>query len=144
MLFMPLGGWAALVALRDALEDSRGKPRFGEHGWLQASEMPEVLNTTARIDTGDLYWLARRGLIERRYLPNAARPIRPAVVWHVTGRGQRVQVVDDFGIMSGLNTVLQVEVVDGDGPLETLFAPAITALIEQDRANLNARFGLYR
>lgn len=109
ILFMPLGAWAALAALRDEAARRDGKPRWGALGWLTGAELSGLLGSAACFDTTDLYWLERRELIERRHGRIPARRRSPPVYWRAKALARRARVLDDFGIASGLSARLQVE-----------------------------------
>lgn len=108
MLFMPLGAWAALAALREEAVRRDGQRRWETCGWLTSAELSDSLGPAACFDTTDLYWLERRDLIERRYGLIPARRRSPPVYWRVKALARRARVLDDFGIASGLSALLQV------------------------------------
>ncbi len=87
-VYMPRAAWGALDVLRrrgDAAQE-----RFGEPGWMNAGE---IYAAGQNVLSDDLTWLARRGLVERRPVPDERRPRSPMIVYRPTARGRAVEAL---------------------------------------------------
>jgi DNA-binding HxlR family transcriptional regulator len=91
-VYMPRAAWGALEVLRRQVD--RGRERFGETGWLNAGE---IYSAGQNVLSDDLAWLARRGLVERRPVPDERRPRSPMIVYRVTARGRAVEKLQARG-----------------------------------------------
>lgn len=87
-VYMPRAAWGALEVLRRHAERGTGRERFGETGWMNAGE---IYSAGQNVLSDDLAWLARRGLVERRPVPDERRPRSPMIVYRVTTRGRAVE-----------------------------------------------------
>lgn len=85
-VYMPRAAWGALEALRR--QGDAARERFGETGWMNAGE---IYAAGQNVLSDDLTWLARRGLVERRPVPDERRPRSPMIVYRVTARGRAVE-----------------------------------------------------
>lgn len=86
-VYMPRAAWGALEALR---REGDGRERFGESGWMNAGE---IYAAGQNVLSDDLTWLARRGLVERRPVPDERRPRSPMIVYRITSRGRAVEAL---------------------------------------------------
>lgn len=87
-VYMPRAAWDALDVLRR--QGSAAPERFGERGWMTAAEIYSAGQTELADDLG---WLSRRGLVERRPVPDARRPRSPVIVYRPTTRGRAVEAL---------------------------------------------------
>lgn len=87
-VYMPRAAWGALDALR--CPGQAGPQRFGEEGWMNAGE---IYSAGQNVLSDDLIWLARRGLVERRPVPDDRRPRSPMIVYRPTSRGRAVEAL---------------------------------------------------
>jgi DNA-binding HxlR family transcriptional regulator len=93
-VYMPRAAWGALEVLRRQVDGSAGRERFGETGWMNAGE---IYSAGQNVLSDDLAWLARRGLAERRPVPDERRPRSPMIVYRVTARGRAVEKLQARG-----------------------------------------------
>ncbi|HLM66134.1 MAG TPA: hypothetical protein VK358_01340 [Longimicrobium sp.] len=87
-VYMPRAAWGALDVLRrrgDAAQE-----HFGEPGWMNAGE---IYAAGQNVLSDDLTWLSRRGLVERRPVPDERRPRSPMIVYRPTARGRAVEAL---------------------------------------------------
>lgn len=87
-VYMPRAAWGALDVLRRRGEAA--SERFGETGWMNAGE---IYSAGQNVLSDDLTWLARRGLVERRPVPDERRPRSPMIVYRPTARGRAVEAL---------------------------------------------------
>ncbi|HYW12683.1 MAG TPA: hypothetical protein VE871_12030 [Longimicrobium sp.] len=87
-VYMPRAAWGALEVLRR--QGDAARERFGETGWMNAGE---IYAAGQNVLSDDLTWLARRGLVERRPVPDERRPRSPMIVYRVTARGRAVEAL---------------------------------------------------
>lgn len=93
-VYMPRAAWGALEVMRRHAERGTGRERFGETGWMNAGE---IYSAGQNVLSDDLAWLARRGLVERRPVPDERRPRSPMIVYRVTARGRAVEKLQSRG-----------------------------------------------
>ena len=87
-VYMPRAAWGALDALRR--QGQAAPRRFGEAGWMNAGE---IYSAGQNVLSDDLTWLARRGVVERRPVPDERRPRSPMIVYRPTSRGRAVEAL---------------------------------------------------
>lgn len=93
-VYMPRAAWGALQVLRRQVERGAGGERFGEPGWMNAGE---IYSAGQNVLSDDLAWLARRGLVDRRPVPDERRPRSPMIVYRITPRGRSVEALQTRG-----------------------------------------------
>jgi len=93
-LYMPRAAWGALEILRREADEEAGRERFGEEGWMNAGE---IYAAGQNVLSDDMAWLARRGLVDRRPVPDERRPRSPMIVYRVTARGRAVEKLQAHG-----------------------------------------------
>lgn len=96
----PAEAWTLLELLRLHLERRSGRLRMGGYGWMTGPE----LNVAAGAPLGweAKTWLLRRELIERRQVPNAARPTNPARMYRISEQGLAARLEDAACSPSGV------------------------------------------
>lgn len=87
-VYMPRAAWGALDVLLRRGDDAPA--RFGERGWMTAGE---IYSAGQSVLADDLTWLSRRGLVERRPVPDERRPRNPLIVYRPTARGRAVEAL---------------------------------------------------
>lgn len=93
-VYMPRAAWGALEVLRRQVDRRGGGERFGEAGWMNAGE---IYSAGQNVLSDDLAWLARRGVVDRRPVPDERRPRSPMIVYRITARGRAVEALQARG-----------------------------------------------
>lgn len=93
-VYMPRAAWGALEVLRRQADRRAGVLRFGEAGWMNAGE---IYSAGQNVLSDDLAWLARRGLVDRRPVPDERRPRSPMIVYRITPRGRSMEALQTRG-----------------------------------------------